>query len=140
MEKVEKFLEDLKSQKGLELLQKRDRPSDAEAACRTYAEIAKEMGHDVSEDDLVAYAKAMDGMRRGKTGAAVEQVEALSDQELGEVAGGGDNPECKDTYKQRENCWHDDGCDVAYNHYKYYACHHFYHALTPIPCSSTTWD
>ena len=140
MEKVKAFMEYLGSPEGLELLRGKGKPSGPADACKVYAELAQEKGFDVSADDIAAYVRSQSKDRKEKTDAAAEAVERVADDEMDRVAGGGDYPECKDTFKQRENCWSNDGCDVANNHYKYYACHHLYHAVTPIPCSSTTWD
>ena len=59
-----------------------------------------------------------------RTGAA-EAVKALSAEDLDVVAGGYvDHPTqpCKDTLKDKENCWWSDGCDRSHNSYVNYHC------------------
>ena len=56
------------------------------------------------------------------TEANVAKLEKLPDGELTQIAGGKGDPDCKDTYKNRENCWSNDGCDVVYHDYDNYIC------------------
>ena len=57
--------------------------------------------------------------RRKKTAG---KIELLSDQDLEEVAGGGDHWDCEFTYKDRENCWAEDACDAVLIDYDSYLC------------------
>ena len=50
-------------------------------------------------------------------------IRELPDEALDEVAGGKDNPACKSTYQDYENCWYDDGCDNIFQIYDEYICH-----------------
>ncbi len=70
-------------------------------------------------------------------------VQTLDEKELAAVAGGdkkcvgafwctlankfseeNKHDNCKDTFVNRENCWHNDGCDNCYNMYSDYQCNH----------------
>ena len=59
-----------------------------------------------------------------KAQAAKDEIENLSEQELAEVAGGKGHSDCRDTFKDRENCWVNDGCDHIYEDYRGYLCHY----------------
>ena len=103
---------------------------------RFYAEAAKLLGFDVSEDELrAAVADAAQG-RAEKTEAAAEKVSALADEALEQVAGGNyvycvsTSGKCNDTYKDKENCWSDDGCDHTVNLYAGYQCENNYAGTT----------
>ena len=59
-----------------------------------------------------------------KTDETAVAVGKLPDSDLSAVAGGKNaaNYICQDTYKDKENCWFNDGCDFAVNWYPYYIC------------------
>lgn len=50
-------------------------------------------------------------------------IQALDLDDLEAVAGGkSDHEECLDTFKNKENCWYNDGCDHIFNAYDDYIC------------------
>ena len=124
-EKVVAFLKALREHPaGEEMIRKIPEPETQGDRIRAYAQIAGEMGHDVSEADLADYVAAKEKNLREKTEAAGEEIRELAADDLGAAAGGKDHKDCKDSYKDRENCWFKDGCDIVNNHYSDYQCHY----------------
>ena len=70
-------------------------------------------GYDFTEEELLAVSAEL----RSNEFAEIEGME-ISDEELEQVAGGGDHADCSDTYRSGENCFHDDQCDMVYHFYK----------------------
>ena len=106
-----------------ELLAKISEPDSLEARIRVYVNIAEELGYDLTEQELSDYLSVRENEVRASTEAAAEEIRKLRYDELAGVAGGGSHSECKDTYKDKENCWFNDACDIAIHHYKGYQCH-----------------
>lgn len=86
-------------------------------------DVAAHFGYAITKEDLAKEvarrSEAADAARK----TAEKEIKALSDNELDSVAGGKDHSNCHDTFKNFENCWWEDGCDVAYNQYPTYICH-----------------
>ena len=123
-EDIKKILDALTADpKTQELLKARPEPASAEEAIRAYAEIAAELGFDVTESDLQSYLEKTEKMCKARTEATASRIELLDDDVLDQVAGGKDHDSCKDTYKDKENCWFNDGCDHIYHSYSDYICH-----------------
>lgn len=68
------------------------------------------------------YFVAMDKKVAKDSDNAADEVRELSSEQLDKVAGGKDHSDCQDTYISEENCFHNDGCDLAYHYYPNYAC------------------
>lgn len=111
MEKVESVFED---NPGL---------SDAEL----WILAAKENGYDFSPEELERVFHERTKVIEKVAGARLDEAE------LSAVAGGDATSctisynntypdQCKDTFTDRENCWHNDGCDNCYNMYPNYKC------------------
>lgn len=128
--------EGFKDAKVVELLQACDKPETEAGRLEAYVEIAKKVGFDFSKDELTAAIEELERERFDKSEAAVSEARELSDEELAKVAGGkldgkheycptdyfGSDRCCKDTYLDMENCWYNDGCDIAYHDYWDYVC------------------
>jgi len=127
------------------------KPEDENGIIRYYAEAAKRLDFDVSEEEIREMLAEQIKTVNVRTEAAAAGIESLPDNELDEVAGGDiDYPcsnslkqkyECKYTYKDRENCWNDDACDKNFLLYQYYQCEHNYaghtcSAADALDCSS----
>ena len=124
IETIRAFQEALKDNPtAQEMVRNTPEPENMEGRCRLYAKIAEQLGFDLTEQDLAEYVEEMQRRRSERTEAEAEKIEQLPEDELDEVAGGGDHPECKDTYKDKENCWSNDGCDLVYHKYDGYQCH-----------------
>ena len=120
-DEIRKILDKLmKDPKAEELLKEYDKSKDRSAV---YAEIAKKLGYELSEADLKDYIGQCEKAVKSQTKASIETIEQLSDEDMIKVAGGGDKSTCLYTYKDRENCWWNDGCDTFYTLYEYYKCH-----------------
>ena len=85
-----KFLRELKTnEKAKELLQGRERPKTKEDAIKAYAEVAKELGEDISPEDITQALKEIEAEIHQKTEAVSADMQELEDDDLGDVAGGG---------------------------------------------------
>ena len=124
-EKVQAFLEALKDDpKVQEMVREIPEPETPSERIHAYAKIAKNLGYDLSDEDLRAFIADQEQILQAKAQSTAQGLEELPEEELSEVAGGGDHPDCKDTYKDKENCWVTDGCDIINNHYSDYQCHY----------------
>ena len=85
-----------------------------------WAKVLTEKGYDVSSEEISSFIQEAEEERRKKTAG---KIELLPDQDMEKVAGGGDHAECYYTFKDQENCWHEDGCDFVYIQYDGYLCH-----------------
>lgn len=85
--------------------------AEAEAS---FSSVAADLGFAFTEEELLEASAE----HRSEKLAELDAV-AMDDQELEQVAGGGDRYECKDTYRQGENCFNNDECDRIYHFYKH---------------------
>ena len=92
----------------------------ADIACQ----FGKEHGHSLTADEFHTLMTELDHDRVNKTDQTAAAISDLSEEELGDVAGGKDHIRCEYSFKDRENCWSQDGCDHNHNHYDDYWCHH----------------
>ena len=126
MEKFRQFLEEIRNNPAAEeMLKGKGTPQDAAEEIRTYTEIANRLGYSFTEDEMKNCAEQEAAAQRGKREADIQAIQELPESELSEVAGGGDT--CKNTYRNRENCWKNDGCDNIVNMYDHYICSWFYY-------------
>ncbi len=124
MEILRKFMEALQTDpRAEELLKGKAKPESLEGAVKLYAEAAKELGFDLTEDDIMKGMKSLKEEQAAKTAQAKAAVKELGLEDLEKVAGGAE-PGCKDTFEHRENCWLNDACDFFYNDYIHYICAH----------------
>ena len=125
MEKNEiaKVLDEIRSNPDVmkELREQKTAETPEEIAA-VWAKAAAGLGHSVSAEEISAYILEAEGEMKRKAQAAKDGIENLSEQELAEVAGGKGHSDCRDTFKDRENCWYSDGCDHIYQDYKHYVC------------------
>ena len=101
-----------------------DSAGNAEEAAGIWAAAAAKLGYDVSAEEISSYILEAEASLKQKAQEAGEAITRLPDEEMKDVAGGKDHSSCKDTYKDRENCWVHDGCDVVITHYSDYKCHY----------------
>ena len=121
MGKVEEYIEALKKDpKSAELLAGAKGLKNAADFAAYHEKCAKELGFELSADEIIAYMTEEEKKLGVKSEETKAQIANLSLDDLENVAGGTDT--CKDSYRDEENCWHNDGCDVAYNKYDYYRC------------------
>jgi len=124
-EEIARILEEVRTNgKAAEELRRMDAAAVPEEAGRAWAGAAAALGHRVTAGEIREYILEAEAEMKRRARETGEEIRSLSDEELGEVAGGKDHSECKDTYKDRENCWFNDGCDIVNHHYKDYKCHY----------------
>lgn len=101
--KIKKILEEIKaSDRPAEIL---DRVKKAEAAESADAciSVVRELGFDLTKEELNAYLREAAAERKGKTDRQVSDLETIVDEELDRVAGGVNeyevrhNDECSET-------------------------------------------
>ena len=120
-DEIRKTLDKLmKDPKAEDMLKGYDKDKDRSVV---YAEIAQKLGYELSEADLKDYIGQCEKAVKSQTKDSIEAIKQLSDEDMKMVAGGGDKATCLDTYKDRENCWWNDGCDAFYVLYEFYKCH-----------------
>lgn len=100
---------------------------DPESAAVLFANLAEKLGYDLKEEDILSLFNDEKEQRIARTEETAAEIENLSDDEIDQAAGGRENDACSDTFKNKENCWFNDGCDAVVNNYDGYVC------------SSTAW-
>lgn len=134
MSKVKEFFEKLNTDaNAAELFKGKKTAEDPEEAVNTYLDAAKKLGFELTADEIKKYFVERERELKEKTNSTAKAVQALPDDELDKVAGGGDHDECEDTYMDRENCWIHDGCDLINTHYPDYECHLSYKGHCGLP-------
>ncbi len=129
MEKAKKFFDILNTDpKAQELLQDCAKPEKPEDVLKAYVDIAGKLGISLTEEDIKNHMEEEKAAVKSRTESAVSQIEELPDDALDAVAGGkGERSDCKNTYKDKENCWFNDGCDNVYHLYDDYLCAWYYY-------------
>ena len=124
-EKIQDMLKALSADpKAQELLAKIGRPEDQNGEICIYADIARQLGYDITEADLKDYIEKTADLVAARTKEAEAGIKELPDEVLEKVAGGQkEHDKCKDTYRNYENCWITDGCDQIFVMYSDYVCH-----------------
>ena len=114
-----KFLRELKTnEKAKELLQGRERPKNKEDAIKAYAEVAKELGEDISAEDIAQALEEIEAEIHQKTEAvSVDKVE-VNNGDVEVVACGKDHPECENTVDYSDWCGLNDWCVNFDNQYE----------------------
>ena len=122
---IAKVLEEVRSNpEVVKKLREQKNPETLEEAAAVWAKAAAGLGYDLSEEEISAYIREAAEQMKRRTQEKEAGIENLSQQELEEVAGGKAPYEvCHDTYRDRENCWLNDGCDNAIVMYPGYLCH-----------------
>ena len=106
-----------------ELLSGCAEPESLEAACAIYADAARKLGLELDAADFEAYFRREEQACIARTEEAASTIRELPDDELELVSGGKkDHKNCRDTYRDRENCWINNGCDVLNQKYDTYSC------------------
>ena len=119
MNEVKELLEKLKKDpKAIELLKAAKEPATIEEAADLYVSIGNQLGINVTRAAVLAYLKGRQVLQQKLTENAEKSVkEALGDEALEAVAGGGELA-CESTYDHNgEWCWASDSCSLVINYY-----------------------
>ena len=109
---VQKFLDALRNDpRAQELIKDMPVPKSDEEAVACYAKLAKDLGFDLTIDDIKAGLKAMENDRKAQS----DKV-SLDADDLENVAGGA-NEGCNDTHHDGEWCWFTDSCSYIITYY-----------------------
>ena len=112
MENAKKFFEEvLRTEEAKAILADTKKPETEPELLDAYLEIAKKLNVELTAEGILAYFDA-------SKPASGE----LDDDELAQLTGGTFSSTCQDTFQQRENCFHNDGCDLSWNYYSGYKC------------------
>ena len=109
-------LEEVRKQPEIGEKVKQDSPKDVPVF---WAKVLTEKGYNVSSEEIASFIQEAEEERKKTTAGKIKE---LQDQELEEVAGGRWHPQCEYTYKDKENCWAEDGCDNVFIWYDNYIC------------------
>ena len=124
-ESAMKFLNTLaKNERVLELLKAKKKPESIEEQAKIYSETAAELGEQIAPEDFIQMTKELEERIKQKTEAAASDLEALEDNQVGDVAGGyyyvgvddyNGEPDivenqCKNDFTDT-SCWFSDACD-----------------------------
>ena len=112
MEKINAFLDTVRNNpEAKERMKAMPAPKNDQEAAEGYVRIAKELGFDLTADEILAGLKGMEQKQK----AQADKV-ALDAGDLDNVAGGA-NPGCDDTHSPGEWCWFSDSCSVIISYY-----------------------
>ena len=107
------FLAQMKNDpRAKELLKALPAPKSEEEALAGYQSVAKQLGFDLSQNEIQAALKAMAQEQKEKT-----DKDAMEDADLESVAGGGQDERCSSTFDRGEWCWFSDSCSYVISHY-----------------------
>ena len=113
IENVKKFFEELeRNDKALELL-KAASVDGKEPGFAALADIARQTGYDVTNEDMKACLEEARERRAAASDAVAEKLGELTPEDMEAAAGGKGNQSCEDTYNAGEWCWFNDSCSEA---------------------------
>lgn len=113
MDNAKNFFEEIiRTEEAKKIFSNYKKPETIEETVKIYIKVAGELGIELTEEEIKEYLSAKEASGQ------------LDDEELSQLSGGGDHPECKDTFKDKENCWWDDACDLINSYYEGYDCKH----------------
>ena len=108
---VQKFLETLRTDpKARELIKAMPVPKNDQEAADGYAGLAKELGFDLTVDEIMEGLKSLEQKQKAQSDKVT-----LDADELDRVAGGKDG--CSDTHVPGEWCWFTDSCSYVILYY-----------------------
>lgn len=111
---VQKFLDAVRNDpKAKELIKSMPVPKNDAEAAEGYVKIAKELGFDLTADEILAGLKGMEQAQKAQS----DKV-SLDDVALEHVTGGVQMPDCASTYESDgEWCWFSDSCSYIISYY-----------------------
>ena len=115
MDKVNQLLDLVKSNPDAQkIAQELGIPKTDREAADGYLRVAKAMGIDMTETELLDGLHALMQEQHARSEQAAEKI-SLDEVSLDNVAGG--LTECGSTYEPGEWCWFSDSCDAVINYY-----------------------
>jgi len=133
-DQINKFIEQIKSDPEVqELLKNCPKSNDREDEIKVYMDLAAQLGYTFTEAELKEAVDEKRNLRMEKTEEAAAGIRELPDEVLDQVAGGKDHNECKNTYKDREDCWRSDSCDWIVNLYDNSICAWYFNICSKGP-------
>ena len=134
VEKAREFLKALDEKSNYDALEAKVEARGAkgeECEIEAAVEMARELGYDVTGEEIVEALQTMKTRQREKTEKAVEDLEALDDDSLEDVAGGIHwvdwslhiHEDCKYDFTD-DDCWSEDACELA--NVRYFDCEEVY--------------
>lgn len=133
LEKAKSFLKALETDPKIsEDLKAADKPETVEDELRVYLDTAEKHGFEITAKELLSAVEEMRKECAEQTDLVEATIQNLSIDDLDTVAGGGEEPGCKNTqysdcnttYEDYENCWIADICDQISNYRPNYKCHY----------------
>ena len=127
-EKTLEILKEMKADpKAKELFKGMEKPKSPDEAIAAYAQVAEKLGYGITAEDIREAVEQEEARRKAKTDKVVADMEELEDDDLENVAGGKERPECKDSYEDGlfQVCGWNDKCYSVHNLYpcdEYYDC------------------
>ena len=92
------------------------------------ADVAAHFGYEVTKEELAEAIRSKEEALKAAAAETEAGIRKIPLDDLDQVAGGKKyNDNCKDTFKHKENCWWEDGCDIAVNQYPTYICSYCNH-------------
>ncbi len=116
-ETAKKFLlEYAADPEAMKLLNEYPQPESPEDGAKILSEIAGKLGIAFTAEEMAEAIEEAEAARKARTDAAAEDLTVLPDDELGEVAGGGNkNSSCSEDYMRTNSCWSDFYCYGIYH-------------------------
>ena len=122
---VQKFLNAVRTDpRAKELEEAMAAPKSDKEAIEGYLKLAKDLGFDMTADELIAGLKGLEQNQKAQT----DKI-ALDTEDLENVAGG--NETCIDTHVEGEWCWFTDSCEHLITNYLDIAPNEAKEELTP---------
>ena len=129
-EKMKAFLAEMQANPGTAEKLNKGKAKTEEEKIGVITELARELGYELTKEDVAVYMAETAQARKEKTDAQIQGIEMLEDNEVDGVAGGTSGPgmgsrhnECKYDYLDRENCSFTDACDNIFLYYEDYLCY-----------------
>ena len=102
---------------AMKLLNEYPQPETLGDGAGMLAEIAGKLGIAFTAEEMAEAIMEAEAARKARTDAAAEDLTALPDDDLGEVAGGDDEKKkssCSENYMRSNTCWFDYFCYAAF--------------------------
>jgi hypothetical protein len=124
MDEIKKFFEELKKDENASKLFSGKKPDTEEELIDCYIKVAEQLGYSITAEALKEEMDKTAAEIAKKNDSTIEGIKEVSVEDMDAVAGGRMLWNCEYTYKDEENCWSQDACDVIITSYYGYKCNH----------------